>query len=70
MAAPIEVVSPKVRANEGSKWVAWTCVQCHGAIDALTGYSKALYYRRAKVGELDYVNTDCQLEMVTIEPVM
>ena len=42
-------------------------MQVHGAIGTTRDHDMGLYYRRAKVGELDYGDTDFQMEIVAQE---
>jgi len=67
VATPFEVAAAKAWANEACKWVTERCIQCHGAIGTTRDHDMGLYYRRAKVGELDYGDTDYQLEIVAQE---
>lgn len=67
VATVLEVAAAKAWANEAYKWVTERCVQCHGAIGTTRDHDIGLYYRRAKVGELDYGDTDYQLEIVAKE---
>jgi alkylation response protein AidB-like acyl-CoA dehydrogenase len=67
VATSLEVAAAKAWANEAYKWVTERCVQCHGAIGTTRDHDIGLYYRRAKVGELDYGDTDYQLQIVAQE---
>ncbi len=67
VATPFEVATAKAWTNEAYKWVTEKCVQCHGAIGTTRDHDMGLYYRRAKVGELDYGDTDFQMEIVAQE---
>jgi len=67
VATILEVAAAKAWANEAYKWVTERCVQCHGAIGTTRDHDIGLYYRRAKVGELDYGDTDYQLQIVAQE---
>ena len=67
MATALDVAIAKAWANEAYKWVTERAVQCHGAIGTTRDHDMGLYYRRAKVAELDYGDTDYQKEIVTRE---
>ncbi|MBI2329540.1 MAG: acyl-CoA/acyl-ACP dehydrogenase [Chloroflexi bacterium] len=67
MATALDVAIAKAWANEAYKWVTERAVQCHGAIGTTRDHDIGLYYRRAKVAELDYGDTDYQKEIVAGE---
>lgn len=67
VATPFDVAVAKAWANEAYKWVAERGVQCHGALGTTREHDMGLYYRRAKVAELDYGDTDYQQEIVACE---
>ncbi len=67
VATPLDVAIAKAWANEAYKWVTERAVQCHGAIGTTRDHDLGLYYRRAKVAELDYGDTDYQKEIVARE---
>jgi alkylation response protein AidB-like acyl-CoA dehydrogenase len=67
VATAFDVAAAKAYANEAYKWVTERGVQCHGAIGTTRDHDMGLYYRRAKVAELDYGDTDYQREIVARE---
>lgn len=67
VATAFDVAAAKAYANEAYKWVTERGVQCHGAIGTTRDHDMGLYYRRAKVAELDYGDTDYQTEIVARE---
>ncbi len=67
MATPLDVAIAKAWANEAYKWVTERAVQCHGAIGMTRDHDIGLYFRRAKVAELDYGDTDHQKDIIARE---
>ena len=67
VATPLDVSIAKAYANEAYKYVTERGVQCHGAIGTTRDHDMGLYYRRARVSELDYGDTDYQREIVARE---
>ncbi|MFC2005737.1 acyl-CoA dehydrogenase family protein [Chloroflexota bacterium] len=67
VATPLDVAIAKAWANEAYKWITERAVHCHGAIGTTRDHDMGLYYRRAKVAELDYGDTDYQKEIIARE---
>ncbi|MFX1264638.1 MAG: acyl-CoA dehydrogenase family protein [Promethearchaeota archaeon] len=67
VATLFDVAVAKAWANEAYKWVTERGAQCHGALGITREHDIGLYYRRAKVAELDYGDTDYQQEIVACE---
>jgi len=67
LASRMDVAVAKGWANEAYKWVAERGVHCHGAIGTTRDHDMGLYFRRSKVSDLDYGDTDYQREVVAGE---
>ncbi|MFC1926163.1 acyl-CoA dehydrogenase family protein [Chloroflexota bacterium] len=66
-ATPLDVAIAKSWANEAYKWITERALHIHGAIGLTRDHDIGLYYRRAKVAELEYGDTDYQRDIVSRE---
>ncbi|MFC1993670.1 acyl-CoA dehydrogenase family protein [Chloroflexota bacterium] len=67
VANPLDVAIAKSWANEAYKWITERALHIHGAIGLTRDHDIGLYYRRAKVAELEYGDTDYQRNIVSRE---